>query len=162
MNAMKRALAMPWVPPSVGKAPYLWAFSLLFLFWKYLLVAPSLLETVALLLTVALFLPMYFASFWAAPPALLLLIVTTCLLGALWAPYNFSASTFFIFAAGMCSGISPARRAYQALGGVMLVVLAVGAALKGATLAFWLPALTIGLPVGIAAIMETSLRRSRE
>lgn len=162
MIKIGQMLAMPWVPPVHGKAPYLWAFSLLFLFWKYLMVPPSLPEALALGLTVVLFLPMYFGSFWAAPRALVLIILGTCLLGTVWAQHNFSASTFFIFAAGMCSGIKPPRRAYLALAGVMLLALAVGSTLGKATLSFLLPAIAIGLPAGIAAIMDSSLRRSRE
>jgi two-component system sensor histidine kinase DesK len=155
-------LAMPWIPPTLGKAPYLWACSLLFLFWKYLFHAPSPLEFVALVLTALVFLFMYFASFWVDQRTLVLLILATCLLGALWAPHNFSASTFFIFAAGMCSAIKPARLAYRALACVMLLVPAIGYTLGNATLSFMIPALAIGVPTGIAAIMDTSLRRSRE
>lgn len=162
MNKIGQLLAMPWVPPTFGKAPYLWAFSLLFLFWKYLVVAPSPLEMLAMVLTVVGFLPIYFGSFWAGPRVLVLLILATCLFGSLWAPHNFSASTFFIFAAGMCSGIQPPRRAYLALGCVMALALAIGSTLGKTAVSFLLPAIAIGLPAGIAAIMDISLRRSRE
>ena len=155
-------LALPWVPASHGKAPYLWALSLLFLLWKYVGGPPGPLELAALMLTVLVFLPMYFASFWPAPGRLPLLIVLTCLLGVLWAPHNFTANTFFIFAAAMCAGFVPQRRAYLALACVLALSLAVGATLGKYSLAFMLPALAVGVPVGVASIMDASLRRSRE
>jgi len=163
MKPLPRIVAWPWVPPEFGKAPYLWVFSLLFLFWKYLVVPlPSLTELGALIVTALLFVPLYFASFWMGQRALGLTIVVTCLTGVAWAPHNFSAGTFFIFAAGMCSGVEPERRAYLALAGVMLLGL-LAASLPGTkALNFLIPTLVIGIPVGIAAIMDSSLRRSRD
>lgn len=155
-------LALPWVPPGVGKAPYLWAFWLLGLLWKYVGGRPGPLELAALVLTVIVFLPLYFTSFWPGTRRLLMVMLATCLLGVLWAPYNHSAGIFFVFAACMCAGIAPTRRAYLALGGVMALAGAVGFLIGMPALTYMLPTLAIGPAVGVAAIMDAGLRRSRE
>lgn len=162
MTTRRSYLALPWVPATHGRAPYLWALSLLFLLWKYALEEAAPFELAALALTVLVFLPMYFASFWPAPGRLPLIILLTCLMGVVWAPYNFCANTFFIFAAAMCAGFAPPWRAYLALAGVLALSLVVGATLTTYSLAFMMPALAVGVPVGVASIMDASLRRSRE
>ncbi len=75
MKKLRSFLTGPWVPAAHGKTPYLWACSLLFLLWKYVGGAPTPLELAALVLTVLVFLPMYFASFWPGPPRRLLLLI---------------------------------------------------------------------------------------
>lgn len=153
---------LPWVPPSLGKAPYLWLASLAFVFWKYLYVPPSALEALALAVTVAVFVPLYFASFWQRGNAARLCVLLTCLIGALWAPVNPGAGNFFVFAAAMCANVGPPRAAYA-----MLAV-----ALASGTLATMLASqyaivqlllfLALGSTIGVACIMDASLRRSRE
>jgi two-component system sensor histidine kinase DesK len=162
MNNFKRMVAGPWVPPSFGKAPYLWSLALLFPLWKYVYVTPGALELAALVLTAVLFVPLYFASFWASTGPLVLAILATCLFGVLWAPHNFGASTFFVFGAGMCAGFVPARRAYLAVAAVMALALAVGLMLGMPSFKFMLPTLAIGSAIGVAATMDASLRRSRD
>lgn len=162
MNKIGRILAGPWVPPAMGKAPYLWIFSLTFLFWKYLYFEPAPLEVAALVLTVLLFVPMYFYSFWLTDERSVLMVLCTCLLGTLWAPYNFFASTFFIFGAGACAGILDTRRAYQGVAAVLALAMVVGLTRGCASLQFLVPALAVGIPVGVASVMDATLRRSRE
>lgn len=166
MHTIRRRLAGPWIPPDHGKAPYLWAFSLSFFYWKYLYVNPPALELALALLTGVVFLPIYFASYWFDGERKVLAVLATCLIGALWAPENSFSGTFYIFAAGMCAGIAGPRRAYLGLGAVMAVALLVAGALAltctTAATRFLIPVLAIGLPVGIAGVMETTLRRSRE
>jgi two-component system sensor histidine kinase DesK len=162
MNKITRALAQPWVPPDLGKMPYLWLASFGFFLWKYLYVAPKPGELVLLALTMLLFVPIYFASFWANKPGAILCALLTCLLGTLWAPYNQSTGTLFIFACGMCARIQPPREAYRMLGAVLVLSVAVSYLLSDAPVATLLPVLVVGLPIGIATIMETGLRRSRQ
>jgi two-component system sensor histidine kinase DesK len=162
MDKIKSMLAGPWVPPALGKLPYLWALSLVFTLWKYLYVAPQALELGLLALTFASFLPLYFASFWASGGKSVVCVLLTCLIGVLWAPYNPGAGTFFIFACGMCGGVRPPRKAYMILAGVLALAVVAALALPAGGLAFLVPALTVGIPVGIASIMEAGLRRSRE
>ncbi len=164
MNKIRRTLALPWIPPEHGKAPYLWIFSLMFMVPRlFSMSAPGPLETTALVLTALVFVPLYFASYWASPERMIFFVVASCLFGVLWAPHNLGASTFFVFAGGMCAGIQPPRRAYLVLACVMALGLATSFALGTArSLPFTLPTLGIGIPVGMAAIMDATLRRSRE
>ena len=160
MQAIAALLRMPWVPPAQGKAAYLWVLSLGFLFWKYLYQPPGPLECACLAATLLLFVPLYFASYWARGARSLLCVALSCLFGVLWAPHNFGASSFFIFAAAMCAGVQPPRRAYGAMALVMLLALLMGQLTRW-ELSFLIPCLLVGIPVGVAAIMESSLRRSR-
>jgi two-component system sensor histidine kinase DesK len=159
---LRRVLDGPWVPPEMGKQPYLWAFSLSFLLWQYFFALPSGFQLAMLGLTVAGFLPLYFLSFWARDRAALVYVALTCLLGFAWSPYNTGAGTFFIFAAGMCGRVTPARRAYQLLAAVIGLATVAGFLLSPAGRIFLLAPWTIGLSVGIASIMENGLRDSRQ
>lgn len=102
---------LPWVPPNLDKAPYLWLASLAFMFWQYLYVPPSALEAVALAATLAVFVPLCFASFWQSGHAARLCVLLTCLIGALWAPASPGAGAFFVFAAAMCANVGQPRAA---------------------------------------------------
>jgi two-component system sensor histidine kinase DesK len=163
MDKIKRALAGPWVPPAFGKLPYLWSFSLGYMLWKYLFVPVSALELILLALTIVLFYPLYLASYWTSGRAAVLCALLACLIGTLWAPYNWGAATFFIFACSMCARIEPPRRAYLMLAGVLtLASLIFLFALPAVHIGFLLSSLTGGIPVGIAAIKDAVVRRSRE
>ncbi|MET0855232.1 MAG: sensor histidine kinase [Telluria sp.] len=162
MDKIKRILAGPWAPPRHGKLPYLWALSLAYFLLKYWHVAPSALELGLVVLTVILFLPLYFVSFWSRGRESVVCVLLTCLIGAVWAPFNACSGTFFIFACAMCAGIGSPRRAYLMQAVVLALAVVVGLALPENGQIFLLPALTIGLPVGIASIMDAGLARSRE
>ncbi|WP_229458785.1 sensor histidine kinase [Massilia glaciei] len=121
-------------------------------------------EGAALALTMLVFVPMYFASFWQHRERALnvLLVLGFCLLGALWARHNPGASTFFIFACAMCAGIESQRRAYLLMAVVLALALLVALPLGRSQLYFVLPALAGGIPIGVSSIMESSVRRSRD
>ncbi len=159
MLQVRRWLKGPWVPQHLGKAPYLWLLSLNFFLWKYFYVTPSLLELGLLVLSVAAFVPMYLASYWLRNLRVLPLLLATVALGFAWAPFNFGACTYFIFACSMCAALEQPRHAYL---GIVLILLA--AALLALTLEsplpFLLPSLAVGAPVGIASVMDARVRRS--
>jgi two-component system sensor histidine kinase DesK len=162
MNTIKQLLARPWVPPELGKMPYLWVFSLAFFFWKYLYVTPSAVEAVTLALTVVVFLPIYFVSFSGGDQRAVLCAALTCLLGTLWVPYNVSAGTMFIFACGMSARMQAPRNGYRLLAAVIAIAIVVSYVLSPMPTTTLLPVIVVGLPMGIATIMEAGLRRSRQ
>ena len=164
ISRIRQVLAGPWIPARHGKAPYLWASSLGFLFFQYVGNAPGWFETAALVLTVLAFLPAYFASFWQhrQPSMNVLLVLHTCLLGALWAPHNPGASTFFIFACAMCAGVMPTTHAYRLMALVLGLAVLVASPLGKGQLYFVVPALCGAIPIGISSIMEATLSRSRD
>jgi two-component system sensor histidine kinase DesK len=155
-------LAGPWLPPEMGKMPYVWGSCLSFLLFQYIFQPPTARELVFLGLTVLLFVPLYLASFWCTGRAAVLCVLLACLFGVLWMPYNSGASTFFIFAAGMSSRLSPARSAYRLLAAVIGLALLAGQALWPHGYMFLLGPLTIMLLVGFSSIMEQTLRTSRQ
>lgn len=157
---LRRPIAGPWVPPHIGRAPYLWLGTLVFFGWKYLYVQPAALELALLALSIAVFVPIYFASFWRSDREVAPFIIVTYALGLAWAPFNFGANTFFIFAAGMCANIGKPRAAYCCVAGMLLSATVYALVLK-LELSFLIPTLTIGSVVGVASIMDAQVRRSR-
>lgn len=160
-DRISKLLGMPWVPPARGKTPYLWLLPLVFIGWKYLYVRPSWLELLLLALTLAVFLPLYFASYWGPLKRTVLIAVLTCGVGIAWMPFNYSAGSFIILAACMCSAIPNVRAGFAAV--VAMIAVAMLAALLNPKVPMAMVALLllIGLPVGIATVMEEDQRRSR-
>ena len=157
-----RLARQPWVPPARGKSPYLWVLMLAFLCFKYVYTGPNPAEAALLALTVLGFLPLYFYSYWPLRASVrTAVIAATCAFGALWVPYNPGASTFFIFACGMCSGFLSPRAAFTALGLVLGAAVAAALTLGSHTPEFLFPALVVGSLVGGAAITDVRLGRSR-
>jgi two-component system sensor histidine kinase DesK len=163
MNTLLTVLRGPWVPPEFGKAPYLWLLTLNFFFWKYIGYWPGWTEISLVALSFAAFMLFYCASFWRRGGGrVLLCLLLVSLLGMLWVPHNPGANVFFIFACGMCAGFANRSRAYMALTGVLfLTLLAAFIAEAYSPLSFLIPALCVGLPVGLGSIMEAQVRRSR-
>jgi two-component system sensor histidine kinase DesK len=154
-----RWLKGPWVPPHLGKAPYLWLLSLNFFLWKYFYIKPTLLELGMLALSIAVFVPIYFASYWLRNRRAVPLLLATVALGLAWAPVNFGACTFFIFACSMCAALEQPRQGY--LGICLILSVAVLTALSvELPLSFLLPSLAVGAPVGVASVMDARVRRS--
>lgn len=160
-SSLRRLARQPWAPPSRGNAPYVWVLMLAFLAWKYWYATPSALETTLLIVTLLLFVPLYFYSYWTRGPRRALVIAITCAVGAVWAPYNIGASTFFIFACSMCSGIVSLRRAYATVAAVIAAALATAWAIPAHGLEFLFPALVVGPLVGVGSINDARLSRSR-
>lgn len=161
MQLIRRWIEGPWVPPQVGRAPYLWIASLAFFGWKYLYVRASALEFVLLALTLLLFVPLYFGSFWYTGRKAAGFIAVSFALGVAWSPFNFGASTFFIFSAAMCSRLGQPRLAYACLAAILVSATGLALALD-LPFSFLIPTLATGAPVGIACIMEAQVRNSRK
>ncbi|KQW96432.1 histidine kinase [Massilia sp. Root418] len=161
MQLIRRWIDGPWVPPQAGRAPYLWIASLAFFGWKYLYVDAHALEFILLALTMIVFVPIYFGSFWHSGRAALPFIGAALALGVAWAPFNFGASTFFIFACAMCSRIGQPRIAYCCLAAILVSATGMALAMQ-LPLSFLIPTLATGTPVGIASIMDAQVQRSRK
>ena len=160
-HQIQRLLAGPWTPPELGKMPWLWLTSLSYMLFKYLFAPVRALELALLVLTVAVFVPLYLYSFWASGRKAVVCIVLSCLMGVLWAPYNWGAATFFIFAAAMCARVEPVADAHRTLAAVLLAAVVVAITISHSWIGMIVPALAGGIPVGIACINEAALQRSR-
>ena len=163
-QGMTRLWAGPWLPPEQGRMPYFWLLSLGYLFWKYAYVPPGAVEAALLALTIVAFIPLYCASFWARGWQVSACMLAGCLLGAAWARWNIGAATFFIFACAMAARFTNLRRAMPAMIVVILLGVLASLLVEGTRMRFLflMPILTICLPVGLGAIMDARLRRSRQ
>ena len=163
-HGLRRLRAGPWLPPEQGRMPWFWLLSLGYLFWKYAYVPPSAVEAALLALTIAVFIPLYCASFWARGWWVGACMLAGCLLGVAWTPWNIGAATFFVFACAMAARITSLRHAVLAMVGVILLGALASLLVEGARMRFLFltPILTICLPVGMGAIMDARLRRSRQ
>jgi two-component system sensor histidine kinase DesK len=163
MNKIRQVLAGPWLPPEQGRMPYFWLLSLAYMGWRYVYVAPGALELAMLALTLALFVPLYLASYWARGWQVFACMLAGCLLGAAWVRWNVGAATFFIFACAMAARMTHIRNAVAAIVGVIVLgVLASLLADAKMRFVFLMPLLTAGLPVGLGSVMDARLRRSRQ
>ena len=160
-TTLTHALARPWIPAELGKLPYFWLLSLGYMLWKYAYVTPSALEVALLALTVLVFFPLYCASYRAHGWQIHACIAGSCVLGALWAPWNPGAACFFIFACAMCGHIPAPRRAVGAMLGVLASGVAAAFIAGPMRMVLLMPVLLVGLPVGLSALMDVRLRNSR-
>jgi two-component system sensor histidine kinase DesK len=161
MNIIRQIFSGPWVPPAAGRTPFLWISSLMFFLWRYFYIPPSMVELGWLVATIVFFVPLYFYSYWARGRQIAICLALTFVLGQLWAPYNSGACTFFIFACGMCGRIENKRNAYGTVAAIVAMASVIALQVE-MPLSFMLPTLVVGAPIGIASIMDSSLRRSRD
>lgn len=160
-HKLKRSLSLPWIPAKHGVAPYFWLLSFGIFAWKYGYVAPDQQELILISLTFLLFVPIYFYSFWVDNWRIYACITVSCLLGFLWAPYNFGSSSFLIFAATMCSRLPDIRIAYRALTTIIFFSVSISLIFKFEAL-FWVPALIFSITSGIGSIMGQRQSRTNE
>jgi two-component system sensor histidine kinase DesK len=157
---MHRLWAGPWIPPDQGRMPYFWLLSLGYMFWKFAYVRPGAVEVALLVLTFAVFIPLYCASYRARGWQIVACMLAGCLIGAAWVRWNVGSATFFIFACAMAGQIVQMRRAMLAIGVVIVLALLTSLQIDGTQmrLLFVMPILTISLPVGLGAVMDARLR----
>jgi two-component system, NarL family, sensor histidine kinase DesK len=74
--------------------------------------------------TTAVFLLLYFRSYWVRGRELYLIATATVVLGVCFWPISHAAGAFFIFAAGMLGHVQPTRRAMAIVGVIAAIVVA--------------------------------------
>lgn len=145
-------MTQAWVPHQYGKAPYFWLLSFAMFGWRYLQSPPGVAEWAGILLSLILFLPAYFYSFWADEKKLIACIMLSACLSYVWAPVNVGSSSFLIFSAAMCARFSSERRAYLAVGVLLSVTMLVSLAFQFSVY-FWMPALIFSVPCAVGSVM---------
>lgn len=108
--------------PFVGWMPYVWLVFLSSFVLKVIYRSSGPLETIASWIALVLFLVLYFVGYWNPGPRLGFVIAGITLLGLIFAPINYGAVAFFIFATAFAGMIGPPRRGALT---IALVVLAV-------------------------------------
>ena len=108
----------------------------------------------------AIFLPLYFWGYWLPGRKALIPVALITLLGVLYAPSNFGASVFFVYAAAYLGYAGPAGFAFR-----MLLILAaippVQAWVMDLPPWFWIPGTVFSLLVGGINIHFAGVRRSQ-
>ncbi len=108
-------------------------------------------------LGLAAFLAFYFWGWWIDGPRKLLPIAGITLVGILFAPVNYGACAFFIYAGAFAGDMHPARTALRVLAIVTAVVGAVGLWLQPSPM-FWIPALVFTPLVGGLCMHQRTVR----
>ncbi|MES2295714.1 MAG: sensor histidine kinase [Pseudomonadota bacterium] len=160
MQELKRIFSWPWVPAYQGKGPYVWLLMLYFFVRQYFQAAPGGIEILMLVLTALVFFPLYFGAYWVSGLRTVLFVLGTCMLGLLWAPYNYGCSIFFVYAGAQCAGIQRAPYAYAMLA-LVLAIVGLDSVLNHLPEAFWMSAVIVATPVGLASIMYSGIARTR-
>jgi len=145
-----------------GLLTYLWLVYLLFFFIEWFFRPVSLIEALLGLVTVAIFLVLYFSAFRRQGVAALLHVAGMASLSVAWSTFNSGASVFFIYAASFAYLIGPPRISVPVVLGIAL--LALGTAITTQPMLFyWIPGVVISVIIGVANIvMGEQERRNAE
>jgi two-component system sensor histidine kinase DesK len=137
--------------PDLGFTPYLWLVYLGFFLLRPALHGASAWEWVATGIGVCVFLPLYFAGYWIKGPRVLGIVAALATLASVYAPFNYGASTFFIYAAAFIGEAGESRVAFRYLLG-LLAWIGLLTWVLDLPLYFWLPALGMSAILGLANI----------
>lgn len=144
--------------PAISWTPYLWLVYLSFFFFKYFYVRPAVLEALLVAATIAVFLVLYFNGYWKKGLRIVPNVVGLALLGAAWAPSNFGASVFFIYATACAAHVGPPARAAIAVALVVGSGLAVAALWQPSPM-YWVPLVLVGTLIGVIGIYDADKQR---
>jgi two-component system, NarL family, sensor histidine kinase DesK len=112
------------LPPDedLGRLPYAWLIYLGFLFFPLTLGVGGAAFWVPTLLSIVVFLPLYFWAFRLSGWKVLIATIPMVLLCALLVPYNHSALTFGVYAAAFAPGLGSVRTGLIHLIGVIVAI----------------------------------------
>ena len=108
--------------PRIGWTPYLWLFWLISFGFKWFFVPLEPVEFALALLTLPVFLGLYFDGYWHSGPRVFVNIAGILLVALVWTPFNGGAITFFVYAAAFVGRAARPPRAYVWLAGIVLLV----------------------------------------
>jgi two-component system sensor histidine kinase DesK len=106
----------------LGWTPLAWLVWLVPFFVQPLAQRASILEWAFYLTGVAVFLPLYFLGYASRPRRVLQVSLAILMLGVLYSPFNFGATTFFIYASAFLGPAIPGRRAYAWVAGYTVLL----------------------------------------
>ena len=110
------------VSPRIGWTPYLWLFWLVSFALKWFFIPIGPVELSLALLTLPVFLVLYFDGYWQSGPRVFLNIAGILLIALVWTPFNEGAITFFVYASAFVGRATRPPRAYVWLAGIVLLV----------------------------------------
>jgi len=116
-------------------------------------------EWIATGLAMAVFLPMYFWSFWLRGWIAALPIGGMAALGLLLVPFNSTASIFVLYASGVAGFLGNAKRSVAALG-IFISAVALQSWLLGLSVGYWAPTIVLIVVFGGFCINWTETDRT--
>ncbi len=153
---------MRLLPPDkteMGWVPCIWLIYLVG-FAAYPFLAHQSLQVVFVtFLGVAVFLGLYFWSFWLSGSRVLWAVAGMVALALLYSPYNAGASSLWVYAAATLSKLEHPRLAFRGLL-ALLVLLALESWLAPLSIYVWLSAGLFSLIIGVASRQQEKLRRT--
>jgi two-component system sensor histidine kinase DesK len=106
----------------VGWTPYTWLVYLPFQFVLLALEHAPRIDWIVTTLGVVIFLPIYFRSYWIDGRAIVPYALAMSAIGAIVAPYNMWASSYFVYAAACIASIGEAKVAWRILAGFLAAI----------------------------------------
>ncbi len=143
----------------LGWTPYAWLIYLVYFLIYPAFKRASALEWALTLAGAAVFLALYFRGHWYWDRRVLWCAGGILLLGVLFAPFNWGASSLFIYAAAFVPHAGSKRLSWMLLG-VILLVLGLETWLVQLTSYVWIPASVFSLLIGGINVHEAEIRRT--
>lgn len=113
------------------------------------------------LVSVLIFLPLYFFGYWAKGRQLLWVIALIALVGVVFAPSNPGASVYFVYAAAFAGEAGRPKFAVGILG-VLLMVIGLVAVFLHLSPFFWIPGVVFMVIIGAVNIHQAERRRENQ
>lgn len=145
--------------PELSWTPYAWLIYLVSFLVTPAFKRTSALEWVLTLAGAAVFLALYFRGFWYWDRRILWSAGGILLLGVLFAPFNWGASSFFVYAAAFVPHCGSKRLSWLLIG-VILAVLGLETWLVDLPPYVWIPGAVFSLLIGGINVHESEVRRA--
>jgi two-component system sensor histidine kinase DesK len=145
--------------PEIGWTPYAWLIYILPFLAYPAMARVSPFQWGLTLAGLALFLVLYFWSYWLEGVEALGCAAGILLLGVLFVPFNQGAGTLFVYAAAVVAHVGRPRLAWGLLAGIEAVI-ALEAVLAGLSPYTWVPAGIFALLIGAISIRGVEVKRA--
>ncbi len=106
----------------IGWIPYLWLFYLSLPVWSWIIRPASTTVLLFGILSLILFLGIYFNAYWRRGRAVFWNIGALAVLGLVWSPFNSAAIVFYISAPGLAGAAGPPRIGRRVLAAIAVVI----------------------------------------
>jgi two-component system sensor histidine kinase DesK len=152
----------PFLPPGHPQRwlTYVWLAYLSWFIVEGLVRAATWRGDVGAAIGVAIFLPLYFYSYWVRGRRVLWPVAAMCALGTVYAPWNNGAVTFFIYATAALVSLRNVKEIWWGLAGIMVWLTGVALLLQPSP-AFWISGGLSTIFVGLISIYRVQEIRMR-
>jgi len=138
--------------------PYIWLIYLSYIPMYCILAGVGAKVWTVSLLSIVIFLPLYFRGYWVKGNRLLWVVALIALLGTLLSPINLGASVYFIYAAAFAGEAQRPRYAAVIVAALVLIIAAETVVFHLASY-FWIPGILFTIIIGAVDIHFAERRR---